>query len=85
MGKEMPDHVKVLEKAREQMVKARRDLAEGLSKPYDGRTTPGFRSGFIEVQAAIEQIDKAIADEQKIAPPAAPKGFSGDDGYKPYS
>jgi hypothetical protein len=33
----MPDHVDVLQKAREQMVKARRDLADGLSKPYDGR------------------------------------------------
>jgi hypothetical protein len=81
----MPGHVEVLQKAREQMVKARRDLADGLSKPYDGRTTPGFRSGFIEIQTTIEQIDKAIADEQKIAPPAAPKGFGRDDGYKPYT
>jgi hypothetical protein len=76
----MSDYVKALAKAREQMVKARRDLAEGLSKPYDGRTTPGLRSGFIEVQNTIEQIDKAIVDEQKIAPPAAPKYKGG--GYE---
>ena len=77
----MPDHVEVLQKAREQMVKARRDLADGLSKPYDGRTTPGLRSSFIEVQSAIDRIDKAIADEQKTAPPAAPDGYKGE-GYK---
>jgi hypothetical protein len=60
----MIDHVKVLREAREQMVKARRRLAEGLVKPYDGRYTPGLRSEFAEVQNTIEQIDKAIADEQ---------------------
>jgi hypothetical protein len=61
----MSDYVKVLEKAREEMVKARRSLAEGLTKPYDGRTK-GFRSGFIEVQNTIEYLDRAVADEQKI-------------------
>ena len=76
----MTDHVKALQDAREQMVKARRGLAEGLSKPYDGRTTPGLRSGFIEVQNAIEQIDKAIVDEQKSVPPRPVKGF-GKDPY----
>ena len=80
----MTDHVDVLQKAREQMIKARRDLADGLSKPYDGRT-PDLRKSFIEVQATITRIDDAIADEQKNAPRAAPKGFGGDDGYKPYS
>jgi len=30
------DQVKVLEKAREEMVKARRSIAESLAKPYDG-------------------------------------------------
>ena len=74
----MPDHIDALHKAREQMVKARRDLADGLSKPDDGRRRSLIvtwmaglylawgRSSFIQVQATIEQIDKAIADEQKI-------------------
>jgi hypothetical protein len=79
----MPDHVKVLEKAREQMVKARRDLAEGLAKPYDGRTTPGLRSAFIDVQSVVDQIDKAITDERKSAPPAPIKVPDEDDGYAP--
>lgn len=74
----MPAHIDVLHKAREQMVKARRDLADDLSKPYDGHRRSLIatwlaglnlawgRSSFIKVQATIEQIDKAIADEQKI-------------------
>jgi hypothetical protein len=48
----------------------------GLSKRYDGRTTPGLRAAFVEVQSTIEQLDKAIADEYKIAPPAPPKGLA---------
>jgi hypothetical protein len=69
------EHAKVLKQAREMMVKSRRELAEGLAKHYDGRTTPGLRSGFNEVQHTIEQIDKAIAEEQKFAPGPPPKGF----------
>jgi hypothetical protein len=77
----MPDPIKVLEKAREEMVKARRDLADGLSKPYDPRKTPEMRTTFIEVQSVIDQINKAIAEEQKFAPPARVKGFSTDNPY----
>jgi hypothetical protein len=77
----MSDYVKVLEQAREQMVKARRSLAEGLARPYDGRTTPGLRSGLIEVQTVIEQIDKAIVDERRAAPAAPIKDFDKDDPY----
>lgn len=81
-GNEMSDHVKVLEKAREEMVKARRSLAEGLAKPYDGRTTPGFRTGFLEVQAVIEQIDKAIADERPASSQSQPVGMTGGNAYR---
>jgi hypothetical protein len=80
----MSDHVKALEKAREMLVTARRQLADGLTKPYDGRTTPGLRSGFNEVQHTIEQIDKAIEDERKSAPHKPVSGFGGkDDRYAP--
>jgi len=64
----MPTHVEVLRKAREAMVKERRDLADALSKPYDRTKTPDYRSAFVEVQNTIEQIDKAIADEGAAAP-----------------
>jgi hypothetical protein len=77
----MPDYVKDLEKARAEMVKARRGLAEALAKPFDRGTTPGFRSQFIEIQTAIEQIDKAIIEEQRAAPAARLKGFTEGGGY----
>lgn len=77
----MSDHVKVLQKAREQMVKARRDLADGLSRPDDPGKTPNMRTTFIEVQTVIDEIDKAIADEQKIAPEPPLKRFDKDDPY----
>ncbi len=77
----MTEHARVLQKAREQMVKARRDLAELLAEPYDPRKKPKSRTTLIEVQSAIDQIDKAIADEWKIAPPAPAKELSADDPY----
>ena len=77
----MTDHVKTLQKAREMMVEERHVVAEGLSKPYDPRKTPRLRSIFIEVQNTIDRIDKAIEDEQKLAPQRSVKGFSGDDRY----
>jgi hypothetical protein len=77
----MTEHVKVLQTGREQMVKARRDLAMVLAEPYDPRKTPQSRTTLIEVQNVIDQIDKAIADEWKIAPPAPTKELSADDPY----
>jgi hypothetical protein len=76
----MTEHVKTLEKAREQMIKARRELAEQLSK-YHNINQPQFRTAFIEVQSTIEQIDKAIAEEQKVALAAPPKASASDSRY----
>ena len=78
----MSDYEKVLEKAREEMVKARRNIADGLAKLYDGRTTPDLRSNFIDVQTTIELIDKAIADEQKLALTGADENFGRKIEYK---
>jgi hypothetical protein len=77
----MTEHVKVLQRAREQTVKARRDLAKVLAEPYDPRKTPESRTTLIEIQNVIDQIDKAIADERKIAPSAPTKELSLNDPY----
>jgi hypothetical protein len=69
----MTNHIDVLKKAREQMVKMRRDAADVLSQPFDRSKTPHALATFTEAQDAIEQIDKAIEDEQKQEP-----GSSGD-------
>jgi hypothetical protein len=60
------------------MVESRREIADELSKAAGPVKTTGLLAAFIEVQNAIDQIDKAIADEQKLAPPALVKGFSPD-------
>ena len=75
----MTDHVKASQQAREQMVAG--GHAEELSKPFDRNTTPGFRTTFIEIQNVIDQIDKAIKDEQKLAPTAPIKRFDKDNPY----
>jgi hypothetical protein len=78
----MSDHVKALEKAREMMVKSRREMAEALSELYDAKTTPRNRPLFNEIQHTIEQIDKAIEDERKSAPQKPVSGFGAkDDRY----
>jgi hypothetical protein len=57
------DHVEALRKAREQMVKNRRDWARTLAQPFDRHKTPNAIAGLIEAQHVIEAIDKAIKDE----------------------
>jgi hypothetical protein len=60
----MPTPVEVLQQAREQMVKARRDAAEVLAKSFDPVSTPQARTNFMQIQATIDHIDKAIIDEK---------------------
>jgi hypothetical protein len=62
---DMPNPIEVLQKAREQMVQSRRDAAEVLAKPFDPHTTPDARTNFMQIQATIDHIDKAIVDEKE--------------------
>ena len=54
----------MLRKARAQLVDSRRRVEEALTKPFDRNMTPQMQSMMIEVQQAIDAIDKAIADEE---------------------
>jgi hypothetical protein len=63
----MTAEVEALEKARQQMVKARDQLAQKLGQPYQRTQTEDWRAQFREVQATIEAIDRAIADEKRFA------------------
>ena len=60
------DQIDKLRAARDQQVEARRQLAEALAAPYKGGHTENMRGAFLEVQATIEAIDRAIADEQHL-------------------
>jgi len=57
--------IEVLQKAREQMVQARREAAEVLAKPGEPQTAAAARTTFMQIQATIDHIDKAIIDEKE--------------------
>ncbi len=65
----MRDDADVLRAARENFVRKRRAMAEQMMPA--GAAGPHFAPSFIEIQAAIEAIDRAIADEE-----ALPEGYA---------
>jgi hypothetical protein len=71
-------HIRTLEAARERMVKERRLFAFAITQFHDRNKGYDPLSEFLRVQSAIEQIDKAIADETKLEPPASPNVPAGD-------
>jgi hypothetical protein len=60
-------YVRQLVEAREQAVEARRTLVAALAEPYERGHTEQLREEFIKLQEAIEAIDRALADEHRIA------------------
>jgi hypothetical protein len=60
------DHSADLGKAREKLLSERRELAADLAKPYQ-RGDGEKRERFMVVQSMIEAIDRAVADEERIA------------------
>jgi hypothetical protein len=59
-------HLKDLRAARAQAVAERRSVSKALSEGYKGSHTENMRAGLITVQNAIEAIDRAIADEERL-------------------
>ena len=57
-------HIDDLKKARIRLVGDRRAFATALSGPYERGKSEEARAKIIEKQAAIEAIDRAIADEE---------------------
>jgi hypothetical protein len=55
------DHVKQLKAAREKLVAKRRELGSAIAT---GKTAAEFQQRFITLQAAIEAVDHALADEK---------------------
>jgi hypothetical protein len=60
------EHIQKLIAARSAMVKARRDVANALIEPYTRGHTENMRTQFVELQSAIEAIDRAIGDENHL-------------------
>ena len=57
-------HIDNLQRARAQLIEQRRSLVQVLAGPYDRGKTEQARENFMEIQAAIESMDRAIEDEQ---------------------
>ena len=56
-------HIDDLKKARAQLIEQRRAFAKVLAGPYDRGKTEQARERFLEIQAAIEAMDRAMDDE----------------------
>lgn len=67
----MGDPSEVLARARENFVRKRRAMAEQMTPA--GAAGSHFAPSFIEIQAAIEAIDRAIADEERL-----PDGYAAE-------
>jgi hypothetical protein len=58
-------HAVLLKKARERLVEDRRAFAKIIAAPFEREKTRDAREKFIDVQAAIEAVDRAIEDEDR--------------------
>ena len=61
------DHVANLNKVRAQLVENRRALAASLAQPYQRGTTEQTQEQFMDVQAVIDVVDRALQDEKAAA------------------
>lgn len=57
-------HAALLKKARERLVEDRRGFAKIIAAPFERERTNDARVRFIEMQMAIEAVDRAIEDEE---------------------
>ena len=64
----MSERVETLKKARERMIEDRDAHAKVLAAPFDRDKAERARSKFIEIQALIEALDRAINGEEVIPP-----------------
>jgi hypothetical protein len=60
-------HIEKLIAAREVVVTQRRNAVDVLSRPYERGNAQDMKQAFMAVQATIEAIDRALADERQIA------------------
>ena len=58
-------HTALLKTARERLVEDRRAFAKIIAAPFEREKTRDAREKFIDIQAAIEAVDRAIEDEDR--------------------
>ena len=62
----MSERLETLRKARERMVEDRDAHAKVLAAPFNRDTAERARGKFVEMQALIEALDRAISGEEGI-------------------
>jgi len=67
-GNKMSERFETLRKARQRMIEERDSHAKVLAAPFDRDKAERARSKFIEIQALIDALDRAIRDEDVISP-----------------
>lgn len=63
----MSGRLEILKKARDRMVEDRDAHAKVLAAPFDRDTAERARGKFVEMQALIEALNRAISGEEGIA------------------
>jgi hypothetical protein len=64
----MNERLETLKKARERMIEDRDAHAKVLAAPFDRDKAERARNKFIETQAVIEALERAIVGEERISP-----------------
>jgi hypothetical protein len=64
----MSERLETLNKARARMIEDRDVHAKVLAAPFDRDKAERARSKFIEIQALIDALDRAISAEQVVSP-----------------
>ena len=64
----MNERLEALKKARERMIEDRDAHVKVLAAPFDRDKAERARNKFIEIQALIDALDRAISGEEVISP-----------------
>ena len=63
----MSERLETLKKARDRMMEERDAHAKVLAAPFDRDKAERARSKFVEVQALVEALDRAISAENSVS------------------
>ncbi|MGY3694196.1 hypothetical protein ACVIGA_004276 [Bradyrhizobium sp. USDA 3240] len=63
----MSERLETLKKARDRMIEERDAHAKVLAAPFDRDKAERARSKFVEVQALVEALDRAISAENSVS------------------
>ena len=64
----MSERLEMLKKARERMIEERDTHVKVLAAPFDRDKAERARNKFIEIQALIDSLDRAMDGEQAVSP-----------------